>query len=76
MLSGKKILYLAAAIFLSLPIVSCRTSSNNTHTYRPYDERRNRSGSFSDDGTNTTRSKENKNIINKTNKLIVKTITS
>ena len=63
MLSGKKILYLAAAIFLSLPVVSCRTSSNNTHTYRPYDERRNRSGSFADDGTNTTRSKENKIII-------------
>ena len=39
---GKKILYLAAAILLSLPVVSCRSTSSNTHTYRPYSERRNR----------------------------------
>ena len=47
----KKILYLAAAILLSLPVVSCHSTSNNTHTYRPYHERRNRGGSSSDDGT-------------------------
>ena len=46
---GKKILYLAAAIFLSLPVVSCRSTSNNTHTYRPYSERRNRGGSSTDE---------------------------
>ena len=45
---GKKILYLAAAVLMSLPVVSCRSTSNNTHTYRPYHERRNRSGSSSD----------------------------
>ena len=39
---GKKILYMAAAIILSLPVVSCRSTSHNTHTYRPYNERRNR----------------------------------
>ena len=38
----KTILYLAAAILLSLPVVSCRSTSHNTHTYRPYSERRNR----------------------------------
>jgi len=53
---GKKILYLAAAILLSLPVVSCRSTSNNTHTYRPYSERRNRSGSSSDDSGGATRS--------------------
>ena len=42
-LKGKQILYLAAAILLSLPVVSCRSTSHNTHTYRPYHERRNRS---------------------------------
>ena len=41
---GKTILYLAAAILLSLPVVSCRSTSSNTHTYRPYHERRNRGG--------------------------------
>ncbi len=46
---GKQILYLAAAIFLSLPVVSCHTTSHDTHTYRPYHERRNRGGSSSDD---------------------------
>ena len=45
---GKKILYLAAAVLMSLPVVSCRSTSNNTHTYRPYHERCNRSGSSSD----------------------------
>lgn len=39
---GKTILYLAAAIFMSLPVVSCRSTSHTTHTYRPYHERRNR----------------------------------
>jgi cell wall-associated NlpC family hydrolase len=48
---GKQILYLAAAIFLSLPVVSCHTTSHDTHTYRPYHERRNRGGSSSDDNT-------------------------
>lgn len=46
---GKQILYLAAAILLSLPVVSCRSTSHNTHTYRPYHERRNRSGNESAD---------------------------
>lgn len=46
---GKTILYLAAAILLSLPVVSCRSTSNNTHTYRPYNERRNRGGTSSED---------------------------
>ena len=40
---------MAAAILLSLPVVSCRSTSNNTHTYRPYHERRNRDKT-SDDG--------------------------
>ena len=48
---GKQILYLAATIFLSLPVVSCHTTSHDTHTYRPYHERRNRGGSSSDDNT-------------------------
>ena len=47
--NGKQILYLAAAILLSLPVVSCRSTSHNTHTYRPYHERRNRSGNESVD---------------------------
>ena len=55
--NGKKILYLAAAIFLSLPVVSCRSTSSNTHTYRPYHERRNRGGTASDDNTTKTPSK-------------------
>lgn len=38
------ILTLAAAVLMSLPVVSCRTTSNTTHTYRPYSERRNRGG--------------------------------
>ena len=62
-ISGKKILYLAAAILLSLPVVSCRSTSHNTHTYRPYDERRNRGGSSADDGTEATKSKTDKNVI-------------
>ena len=60
---GKKILYLAAAIFLSLPVVSCRSTSHNTHTYRPYDERRNRGNSSADNDTWTPKSKDDKNII-------------
>ena len=44
------ILYLAAAISMSLPIVSCRSTSGNTHTYRPYHERRNRGGNDHRDG--------------------------
>ncbi len=48
-IKGKQILYLAAAILLSLPVVSCRSTSHNTHTYRPYHERRNRSGNESAD---------------------------
>ena len=46
---GTKILYLAAAILLSLPVVSCRSTKSNTHTYRPYNERRNRSAAPNDD---------------------------
>ena len=51
--NGKTILYLAAAILLSLPVVSCRSTKSNTHTYRPYHERRNRSGVPNDDGGTT-----------------------
>lgn len=58
---GKKILYLAAAILLSLPVVSCRSTSGNTHTYRPYHERRNRGGSSSDD--ELVNSRDSKNVI-------------
>ena len=46
---GKTILYLAAAIFMSLPVVSCRSTSHTTHTYRPYHERRNRGVAPHDD---------------------------
>lgn len=46
---GKTILYLAAAIFMSLPVVSCRSTSHTTHTYRPYHERRNRAVAPHDD---------------------------
>lgn len=52
--SGNKILYLAAAILLSLPVVSCRSTSNNTHTYRPYHERRNRGGDQPNDNQSTS----------------------
>ena len=52
-INGKQILYLAAAILLSLPVVSCRSTKSNTHTYRPYHERRNRGGSANDDGGTT-----------------------
>lgn len=55
-MNGKKILYLAAAILLSLPVVSCRSTSNNTHTYRPYHERRNRGGSSNDEARSTATS--------------------
>ena len=51
---GKSILYLAAAILLSLPVVSCRSTSSNTHTYRPYHERRNRGEAPNDDNTTST----------------------
>lgn len=44
-----KILYLAAAILLSLPVVSCHSSHTATHGYRPYSERRNRGGSADND---------------------------
>ncbi len=46
---GKTILYLAAAIFMSLPVVSCHSTSHTTHTYRPYHERRNRGVAPHDD---------------------------
>lgn len=56
---GKKILYLAVTILLLLPVVSCRSTSNNTHTYRPYSERRNRGGSsYDDSGISTTTDKK------------------
>lgn len=55
----KKILYLAAAMLLSLPVVSCRSTSNHTHTYRPYHERRNRGDAPNDDNsTSTTQDKK------------------
>lgn len=60
-LKGKQILYLAAAILLSLPVVSCRSTSHNTHTYRPYHERRNRSGNESADNP-TEKTEKNKPI--------------
>ena len=50
----KQILYLAAAILLSLPVVSCSSTKSNTHTYRPYHERRNRGGSAHDDNSTAT----------------------
>ena len=56
--NGKTILYLAAAILLSLPVVSCRSTKSNTHTYRPYHERRNRGGVSNDDGGTTTTDKK------------------
>lgn len=59
-IKGKTILYLAAAILMSLPVVSCHSTKNNTHTYRPYHERRNRDRAANDDGTQTTRDKDNK----------------
>ena len=52
---GTKILYLAAAILLSLPVVSCRSTSHNTHTYRPYNERRNRGGAPNDQTPGTSK---------------------
>lgn len=60
---GKQILYLAAAIFLSLPVVSCHTTSHDTHTYRPYHERRNRGGSSSDDNTSASSKTDRKKPI-------------
>lgn len=51
---GKTILILAAAILMSLPVVSCRTGTSNTHTYRPYHERRNRSTAPNDDNQPST----------------------
>ena len=48
---GKTILYLAAAVIMSLPVVSCRSTSHNTHTYRPYHERRNRGNAANDDAS-------------------------
>ena len=60
---GKQILYLAAAIFLSLPVVSCHTTSHDTHTYRPYHERRNRGGSSSDDNTSAPSTTDRKKPI-------------
>ena len=50
----KTILYLAAAIFLSLPVVSCHSTKNNTHSYRPYHERRNRGTAPNDDISSST----------------------
>ena len=61
-ITGKKILYLAAAIFLSLPVVSCRSTHDNTHTYRPYHERRNRSNSTADDGSSSSLTDKQKPI--------------
>lgn len=55
----KTILILAATVLMSLPVVSCRTTSHNTHTYRPYNERRNRGGN--DDSPNANTSDDNSN---------------
>lgn len=59
---GTKILYLAAAILLSLPVVSCRSTSHNTHTYRPYHERRNRGGVSNDNESPVTTTDKKKPI--------------
>ena len=61
-IKGKTILYLAAAILMSLPVVSCRSTSHNTHTYRPYHERRNRGTSTTDDQSATTSQEKKKPI--------------
>ena len=61
-IKGKTILYLAAAILMSLPVVSCRSTSHNTHTYRPYHERRNRGTSSTDDQSATTSQEKKKPI--------------
>ena len=65
---GKQILYLAAAIFLSLPVVSCHSAKNNTHTYRPYHERRNRGGN--DDSTTTVTTEKKKPIAQEAHGLV------
>ena len=65
---GKSVLYLAAAIFLSLPVVSCRTTDHNTHTYRPYHERRNRGGN--DDNTTTVTTEKKKPIAQEAHGLV------
>jgi cell wall-associated NlpC family hydrolase len=57
-----RILYLAAAILLSLPVVSCRSTSHNTHSYRPYHERRNRGNAPSDDQSSTAGKEKKKPI--------------
>ena len=63
MLKRRTILHLAAAILLSLPVVSCHTTSSNTHTYRPYSERRNRGNSTNnDDGSPTSANDKKKTI--------------
>ena len=54
----RTILYLAAAILLSLPVVSCRSASHNTHTYRPYNERRNRGTEPNDNFTTSKTDKK------------------
>ena len=59
---GTTILYLAAAVFLSLPVVSCRSTSNHTHTYRPYHERRNRGGVTDDSNTIEDQNDKNNTI--------------
>ncbi len=59
---GRMILYLAAAILLSLPVVSCHSTKSNTHTYRPYNERRNRDRS-SDEDKGTDKNKDKKKPI-------------
>ena len=65
---GKSVLYLAAAILLSLPVVSCRTTDHNTHTYRPYHERRNRGGN--DDNTTTVTTEKKKPIAQEAHGLV------
>lgn len=65
---GKSVLYLAAAILLSLPVVSCHTTDHNTHTYRPYHERRNRGGS--DDNTTTVTTEKKKPIAQEAHGLV------
>ncbi len=56
------ILYLAAAILLSLPVVSCRSTSHNTHTYRPYSERRNRGTAPNDQVPGTSKDDSKKPV--------------
>lgn len=63
---GTRILYLAAVILISLPVVSCHSTKSNTHTYRPYHERRNRGGNDDNASTDKTDKSDKKKPIPQT----------